>query len=152
MLPAVFLLICGFTCSIVFPSISYACSCAPFKSLQEEFLQRDSIFTGKVINVDKNIKGGTSKIKFEIIESYKGIKDEFIDLTSSIGESWCGITFTQNEEYLVYAYYEGEGLGTNSCTPTKKLSEAEKDILVLEEIISKKLDVPVEYEQVETQK
>jgi hypothetical protein len=109
---------------------AYACSCS-FGSLRDTFFSSDAVFAGKVIKIEtveeasvglilkesgklkplKNPRFEKSvrklqSVTFEVIESFKGTKDNSFVLTTAVynGGGSCGVPFKVGENYLVFAY------------------------------------------------
>ena len=123
-----------------FPSITSACSCAELPSVEEEFERSKAVFSGKVIDIKdkRSLKGYRSKsVLFEVTNTWKGVEQSQIIITTGQGGGDCGYNFIKGEEYLVYA---GESImyGTNSlvstmCDRTDVLSSSQEDLEVLGE-------------------
>ncbi len=117
---------------------SFACSCAPSENAQEEYAAVDIVFIGKVIAV-KDVEDYQQLITFTVSQNYKNINQNTIDVLTNIPGPSCGIVFDKGEEYLVYGYFSEETIRSNSCTLTKKLSDAVEDLTqlnLLSEVIS----------------
>lgn len=136
MLSVVFSLI---SMSIV-PTTSYACSCAQPPSVEEELERSKAVFSGKVLEV-KEQKGFTGYIKkrvlIEVAETWKGVSESQVIITTGSGGGDCGYEFQVGQEYLVYAtestmYGEAE-LVTIICDRTTEMGAAQEDLAVLGE-------------------
>lgn len=90
-----------------FPSITSACSCAELPGVEEEFERSKAVFSGKVIDIreKRSLKGYTTKsVLFEVTNTWKGVEQSQIIITTGQGGGDCGYDFKEGEEYLVYAY------------------------------------------------
>ncbi len=132
-----------FSCTILigsFPSITSACSCAQPPSVEDELERSKAVFSGKVINIreKRSLNGYTSKsVLFEVNNTWKGVKQSQIIITTGQGGGDCGFDFIEDEEYLVYAYestmYGEETLITIICDRTTELGSAQEDLEILGE-------------------
>ncbi|WP_078411290.1 hypothetical protein [Priestia abyssalis] len=89
-----------------FPSITSACSCAELPSVEEEFERSKAVFSGKVVDIKerRSLNGYTSKsVLFGVTNTWKGVEQSQIIITTGQGGGDCGYNFTKREEYLVYA-------------------------------------------------
>jgi hypothetical protein len=140
--------------AIVFAAPSaHACSCAGIQTPAEGLRASDAVFSGEVVGLgaeDPQPRDGTplGGVEFRVKESWKGVSDGAAIIYGQ-GEGYfgearegdmvvvnsCAVTFEQGESYLVYAYRRGENaggpLGTDICTATKPLADAEADLRVL---------------------
>ncbi|NEU31742.1 hypothetical protein GN156_13305 [bacterium LRH843] len=121
-----------------FPSMTSACSCVE-SSVEEQFDRSTAVFSGKVIDIrEKKSKGRASKsVLFEVIETWKGVQQSQIIITTGLGGGDCGIDFKEGEEYLVFAS-ESTMYGTISlvsiiCDGTDNLSSSYDDLAILGE-------------------
>ena len=102
MLSVVFSLI---SMSIV-PTTSYACSCAQPPSVEDELERSQAVFSGKVLEVkeQKNFSGYMKKrVLIEVAETWKGVSESQVIITTGSGGGDCGYEFQVGQEYLVYA-------------------------------------------------
>ncbi|HXM50089.1 MAG TPA: hypothetical protein VN956_19770 [Pyrinomonadaceae bacterium] len=116
-----------------------ACSCAGTQPACEEFGSAKAVFIGKVIGAkqhrqerDENGSMTTydvGEIFFKVEDSFLGVKSTRAVIHSGTGGGDCGYWFRRGERYLVYAYGESlETLGTNICTRTRLLADANEDL------------------------
>lgn len=115
----------------------YACSCSSPQSPEKEFVGADFVFTGKVIKVEQanNLAGElVVNVTFEVIKSYKGNKDKLITVNTAPHGKSCGISFEQNNQYLVYASINLGKLSANSCSRTSELGRSAEDLKILDSI------------------
>jgi hypothetical protein len=105
-----------------------ACQCLGVKSVAASLESSAAVFSGRV----KNIYG--TRITFVVDRSWKGKVTAEMAVYTPAQSTACGYEFERGEPYLVYAYSEGkERLGTNTCTRTKRLAQAEDDLTELGE-------------------
>ncbi|MGE7673325.1 hypothetical protein ACQKMV_07025 [Lysinibacillus sp. NPDC094403] len=123
-----------------FPSITSACSCADLPSVEEEFERSKAVFSGKVVDIKEklSLKGYTTKsVLFEVTNTWKGVEQSQIIITTGQGGGDCGYNFIKGEEYLVYAnesiMYEAKSLVSTMCDRTGVLSSSQEDLEVLGE-------------------
>lgn len=123
-----------------FPSMTSACSCAELPSVEEEFERSKAVFSGKVVDINDqwSLKGSTStSVLFEVTNTWKGVEQSQIIITTGQGGGDCGYNFTKGKEYLVYAYessmYGAKSLVTVICNRTGVLNSSQEDLEVLGE-------------------
>ncbi|WP_369593192.1 hypothetical protein [Lysinibacillus pakistanensis] len=123
-----------------FPSITSACSCADLPSVEEEFERSKAVFSGKVVDIKekRSLKGYTTKsVLFEVTNTWKGVEQSQIIITTGQGGGDCGYNFIKGEEYLVYAnesiIYEAKSLVSSMCNRTRVLSSSQEDLEILGE-------------------
>ncbi|MBD8038435.1 hypothetical protein H9635_16950 [Solibacillus sp. A46] len=123
-----------------FPSITSACSCAELSSVEEEFERSTAVFSGKVIDIKKkkSLKGYSYKsVLFEVTNTWKGVEQTQIFITTGEGDGDCGFNFIEGNEYLVYAnestMYGAKSLVSILCSRTNVLSSSQNDLEVLGE-------------------
>ncbi|MBD0382529.1 hypothetical protein [Paenibacillus sedimenti] len=110
---------------------AFACSCAG-GSVAERLSGSNAVFSGKVIDVGKSVKGDIGRLReytFQVHKSWKGATVDTITIYSYDGsEASCGFAFDMNGTYLVYAYMGQNGwLQTNFCNGNLKDAEAQAD-------------------------
>jgi len=114
---------------------TYACSCVQPGSPSEELNKSTAVFSGKVIEiVDENknpffqSSADTLKIRFTVIETWKGnVESEVIVKTARYSDS-CGFEFALNEDYLVYANETNGNFHVSLCSRTASLATASSDL------------------------
>ncbi|MFJ7736705.1 hypothetical protein ACIQ2D_10210 [Lysinibacillus sp. NPDC097287] len=123
-----------------FPSTTSACSCAYLPSVEDEIERSKAIFSGKVVDVKErlSLKGSTTKsVLFEVTNTWKGVEQSQIIITTGQGGGDCGYNFIKGKEYLVYAdesnMYGAKSLVTVTCDRTNMLSSLQEDLEVLGE-------------------
>ena len=123
-----------------FPSTTSACSCAELPGVEEEFEHSKAVFSGKVVDIreKRSLNGYTSKsVLFEVTNTWKGVEQSQIIITTGQGRGDCGFDFKEGEEYLVYAnestMYGAESLVSVICDRTNELSSLQNDLAILGE-------------------
>lgn len=121
-----------------FPSFTSACSCVELPSVKEEFNRSKAVFSGKVIDIkEKRSSNGylAKSILFEVTNTWKGIHQSQITITTGISDANCGFDFKNGKEYLVYAnestMYGAKSLVTIICDRTNELSSSKEDLMLL---------------------
>ena len=129
-------------CLFLSQTISLACSCtAPPKNKTEKQLieleqkRSKAIFAGEVVEivVPKTPSGELeqfAEVRFKVQRMWKGLKTEEVKVSTANVCCICGYEFKVGESYLVYAN-GNENLSTDTCTRTKRLSDAGNDLKVL---------------------
>jgi hypothetical protein len=106
---------------------SHACSCrAPGPPCASLFLS--TVFVGKAIaTVDKN---GLAATTFEVAETLHALQPlgSVVKVRHSSSEGMCGMTFTPNATYVVYADGDLGALSTGLCSRTHELTAKDEDV------------------------
>ncbi len=68
---------------------------------------------------------------FEVSRVWKGPPNGRLTIEAAADDGMCGFRFAQGQEYVVYAFSDGSGLSTNSCSRTRPLDAAGEDLLAL---------------------
>jgi hypothetical protein len=121
-----------------FPSVTSACSCAELPTAAEELERSKAVFSGKVLDIkNKRSADGymTKSVLFEVTNTWKGVTQSQITITTGQGGGDCGFTFTEGQEYLVYAYesdmYGSKALVTGICDRTNYMTSLKDDLHIL---------------------
>jgi Carboxypeptidase regulatory-like domain len=123
------LLSCWFVIAYVLwrPTPVDACSCrAPGPPCASLFLS--TVFVGKAIaTVDKN---GLAATTFEVAETLHALQPlgSVVKVRHSSSEGMCGMTFTPNATYVVYADGDLGALSTGLCSRTHELTANDEDV------------------------
>ena len=128
-----------FICIILmdtFPSVISACSCADLPSVEEEFERSKAVFSGKVVSVTEK-RNLSKSVLFEVTNTWKGVEQSQIIITTGQGGGDCGIAFKEGQEYLVYAtestMYGKKSLVSIICDRTNLLNSLKEDLKILGE-------------------
>ena len=123
---------------LLVPDASLSCSCEPPGTPLEELALYDAVFTGRVVEIAA-IAGTPEEdvwILFQLSAVWKGELREDIAIRTGPYDAACGYPFEVGGEYLVYAYFLGDGdLYTGLCSRTNSLAAATEDIAQLGEPI-----------------
>lgn len=131
------------------PTSASACSCEMPPPVEKEFSRSHAVFRGEVIGVKENrwpFGGSGKSVYFEVKETWKGISETEVVITTGIGGGDCGIPFTTGQEYIVYAnlsdMYGNKSLTSIICGRTAEVGNAAEDIKSLGqgEIMTKEMD------------
>ncbi|WLR42564.1 hypothetical protein LC087_18060 [Bacillus carboniphilus] len=121
-----------------FPVVSNACSCVESQGVEESLEQSDALFSGKVVDIKE--KQGVNKfpsksVLLEVSNTWKGVNQSQIIITTGLSDSDCGFNFKVGQEYLVYAHesdmYGEKTLITTSCNRTNDLNSSQEDLKIL---------------------
>lgn len=136
---------------------AFGCSCMPEPTVERARKEASAVFSGRYVGAEYR-KGIVNELA-EMMQETEGAKQgyEVLVLKFEVGRWWkggparevilvsqqtraadgtetvsmCDFHFEQGESYLVYAYGSKGGLETGSCTRTKKLKRAAKDLKAL---------------------
>lgn len=119
---------------------SFACSCelpsskdSVRKQVKVAKKKAHVVFAGEVLEITEPVSKNFLLVKMRVKSSWKGAEDTEIVIVTGKGNGDCGYPFTVGQKYLVYAYQTTNGqLSTNVCQRTTLLSDAEKDIAILD--------------------
>jgi hypothetical protein len=112
-----------------------ACTCIQH-TFQEMFDGSDSVFEGRVVNIDtpEDYDSGMQvKVTFQVLKVWKGEATTTVNVYTHVQTTACGYPFGDKpgDTYLVYAYkYEGQ-LSTSRCSRTHLWSDALGDLFML---------------------
>jgi hypothetical protein len=131
---AVALILC-FVFVFMKPPIVNACSCASLTP--EEAIERTPIiFSGTVSAISKqsailHSSSDPVQVNFQVDQTWKGPTADQIKISTEISSESCGYPFKANQEYLVYAYQDGDEIKTSLCSRSNLLSSAQGDLRLL---------------------
>lgn len=113
-----------------------ACSCARPAPPKESLEGSSAVFAGKVIDLNIPIGFVRStadpvKVTFDVSKVWKGPDYKNMVIKTARSDVSCGYAFKQGDEYIVYAYGEGDKLSTGICSRTQLLANAQEDLEVL---------------------
>ena len=130
-------LILPLACLLFGFDVARACVCKGEKLSDKEAVARAhaysfAVFSGEVIEVVRRGKILPVVVRFRVEESWKDSGEpEAVVLTGASGAD-CGLDFRVGEKYLVYASSsDGTSLWAQSCTRTRTLAGAGKDLKLL---------------------
>lgn len=137
------------------PVLANACSCISSGPPCQSFGNTYAVFTGKVESISDyptTTNAGNSKfqyvqkaVKLTVTESFRGIKENSVEIITGRGGGDCGYNFESGREYVVYAYQNKETgkLGTGICTRTRPIEKAEEDLQYFREIAKGAKDISI---------
>jgi hypothetical protein len=132
-----------------------ACSCAGGGAPCSELGRSAAVFVGTPISVKVKEPPATRGIDdpdgwtpvtftFAVDQSFLGIQDREIEVSTGRGGGDCGYQFKLGTRYVVYAYrLSTNRLGTSICSRTVELDRAQEDIEFLRSLGSRKPGVSI---------
>lgn len=117
----------------------YACKCVVPGPPSEEMEKFVAVFAGRVVSIEHNFDpngtslgpGDRTTVGLEVSTVWKGaVHEDMYVTTPPIGGS-CGFSFTEGEEYILYAHdsaYDDGGYTVSICSRTALLSQAQADL------------------------
>ena len=126
----------------------YACTCIPGEPPGVALRRAAVVFAGRAVTVGNAGRRlvfsgafpfvqlvppgfGPVKTTFEVSRVWKGPENGRLTIEAAADDGMCGFRFAQGEEYVVYAFSDGSGLSTNSCSRTRALDAAGEDLPAL---------------------
>ena len=118
---------------------AHACKCVEPGPPSEEMEKFDAVFAGRVVSIEHNFDpnsttlgpGDRTTIGLDVSTVWKGAVHEDMYVTTPPTGGSCGFTFTEGEEYILYAYDSAvldEGYSVSICSRTALLSQAQADL------------------------
>ena len=118
---------------------AYACKCAQPGPPAEEMENFAAVFAGKVVSIEHSFDPDAATVGpddrttvgLEVSTVWKGAVHEDMYVTTPPTGGSCGFTFTEGEEFILYAHdspYEDGGYTVSICSRTALLSQAQADI------------------------
>jgi len=126
---------------ILLNSSGFACSCRGFGAACMEIVSSHvaAVFLGRVETVSAPFKEEKDpysqyvEVTLAIQESFKGNVGENAKVRTPYGESACGFTFKNGQQYLIYANEYQGNLRTSICQRTRPAQFAKRDLKYLRE-------------------
>jgi Tissue inhibitor of metalloproteinase len=98
---------------------TFACSCAPpSQTTNDDFQKATTVFTGKVLSVQRKEGAPTVTVKLAVQRYWKGKVSNEIKITTASNSAACGFNFEVGKDYLVYATDNNGKLSTGLCSRT----------------------------------
>ncbi len=120
-----------------------ACTCAAPATTEKALHLSSVIFWGKVIEIYRPFldrigitSSHTYRVRFVIINSWKGIDSVEYVVTTRLSDEACGYAFKQGKEYLVYVVKDGREIETGICTGTKDIARAKSEMKELNVLLN----------------
>ena len=118
---------------------AYACKCAQPGPPSEEMEKFVAVFAGRVVSIEHSFDPGAATVTpddrttvgLEVSAVWKGAVHQDMYVTTPPTGGSCGFTFTEGEEYILYAHdsaYDDGGYTVSICSRTALLSQAQADI------------------------
>jgi hypothetical protein len=124
--------------SLFYFSVIIPCDCENIPALSLNYTNKQElIFHGHISKISE-CRDGIGKASFTIINLYKGISTEKIDLYFDCGNE-CDFKFSEGEQWIIYANFEQVGKPkVFKCSRSRKLIENEAKVksLYVEEGLS----------------
>ena len=115
--------------------LALGCDCNPPPGVVQSLEKAKAVFVGKVISVKKTDKNCPAlcqvNVLFEVEESWKGVDEKRVVVSTGHGFGDCGVGFKRGRRYLVYA---GGAVATrysaSVCSRTRSLAheQARQDL------------------------
>ncbi|MCB9594992.1 MAG: hypothetical protein H6719_19905 [Sandaracinaceae bacterium] len=113
------------------PGVASACSCVEV-SAEGAFDASGAVFEGRVVEVRRpDDPSGALVAVMEVVQHWKGITTERVEVSTPAASSMCGISFEPETSWLVYADPVGDVFTTGLCARTRRIEDAEEDIAFL---------------------
>lgn len=110
------------------PGSASACSCVEV-SAADSFAAHAAVFEGRVIEVRRPADpSGALVAVMEVVQHWKGITTERVEVSTPAASSMCGIAFEPETSWLVYADAAGDGFTTGLCDRTRRIEDAAEDV------------------------
>ena len=117
----------------------YACKCAEPGPPSEEMEKFAVVFAGRVVSIEHSFDPNAATVSpddrttvgLEVSTVWKGAVHEDMHVTTPPTGGSCGFTFTEGEEYILYAHdsaYDDGGYTVIICSRTALLAQAQADI------------------------
>ena len=114
-------------------SPTLACSCVQVSPAQARD-EHVAVFEGRVLQILAPAPGdpsGRRSVIFEVVQAWKGIESERATVSTAGSSAACGVAFEPETSWLVYADEGPDGLVTGLCSRTRRIEDAEEDLVAL---------------------
>ncbi|MBX3275435.1 MAG: hypothetical protein KF729_34540 [Sandaracinaceae bacterium] len=113
------------------PARAAACSCMAITALQA-YEGHTVVFEGRVLEVRSAADpSGANVVRFEVVQHWKGVETEAIEVETGTSSAACGIAFEPGTSWLVYANDDAGVLRTGLCGRTQRIEDAAEDLATL---------------------
>lgn len=120
------------------PATASACTCAPPRSVCEEYRTADAVFDATVVRITLISRTETiggrerrfeeKRVTLQVNESWKGPEPGPLEITTARDGAACGYDFKERKRYLVFAYRRPDGgLTVSSCGSTRQTKSPKLD-------------------------
>jgi hypothetical protein len=130
----------------------YACSCAGESLPCQAYWTTTAIFVGRAISISPSyeeenkvenfdLKHNERVYRFAVDRAFKGVTEDEVEVTTSIGGGSCGYYFQLGKQYLIYAGFDPKGkqYGTSICSRTRPIEKATSDLSYIEGLTNAKV-------------
>jgi len=123
-----------------------ACQCEEPPTVSASLDVSDAVFSAEVADIQDNKE---RRVTLRIFHTWKGEINKWVFITTGSGSGDCRIDFEVGERYLVYASGKTNALSTSTCTRTRVLDDATKDLNELFRLTAKPKDkIPEDTRQI----
>ena len=126
------------TCTDIIPQ-AFACSCVAEWKIQDDYAEDENIiFSGTVTDIITQER--SYLVTLDIIDSWKGIpvSTDKINIMTSQSSASCGVSFEQDQSYLVVGFGSWDQTPTvSSCSSTTLLDFADPQVAYLNDVSPK---------------
>jgi len=131
--------LCLILCNLKF-SLSCSCLAINYDTAEDLVKNYGEIFVGTAKNIIE--KESTREIQFSVEKVYFSDKDleknDNIIVSTCSNSACCGLSFELNVQYVVFVNNSSSEIREVSlCTPTQKLENAEKHVILLEDYMQR---------------
>jgi hypothetical protein len=125
----------------IFPVESFACRCSPKGNLNDEVNRYDLVFLGQVVEVKSAglIRSGSTLVRLIPMKIYKGKELmpnlDIVTIFTPETTKDCGINFSKNIDYLIFAKGNPAFMLVDSCSLTDIQEKSKERLIELEKLI-----------------
>jgi hypothetical protein len=119
------LVVVGFVALL--PDCASACQCPGPPRAERALADASAVFAGEVVDLKRGFR--TTTVSFRVSEVWKGPERETLEVNTPSQGTACGYHFSEEREYLVYAW--GKKMEVYYCGRTTLLSKASADLQAL---------------------
>lgn len=112
-----------------------ACKCPYEDPVEIDYFQADAVFSGTAKEINNLADSRKISALIEIDKIFKGISGNEIRISTNSAGPTCGYPFAVNDKYLIYANGKKNQLETSTCSRTKPILEASKEIDEIHQIV-----------------
>jgi hypothetical protein len=123
-------------CILFFSFLSFlgnACECPALEAISKNAFEKyDVIFYGKIDSIIPCSNSGIGTAFFSVINLYKGVAEQHVSVDYDCTSS-CMMSFSKNEEWIIYCVYQRFDLLTvDLCSHSrKKISDGSEDFYLV---------------------
>ncbi|MFK7984579.1 MAG: hypothetical protein AB8I08_01000 [Sandaracinaceae bacterium] len=113
---------------VLLPTRAAACSCVQV-SAELALREHGAVFEGRVRSVEAVPSG--FRVTLEVVQQWKGIESEEAVVFTASNSAACGVAFEPETSWLIYADRHPDGWQTGLCSRTRRIEDAEADLVAL---------------------